>query len=395
MINKELPSIYSCKDGVTEDMSVQNKKELVTIVIEVGDTKEAIVVYEGDSANKLAEAFANTHNLSSEMKAKLKEHIQNSINEAIQDSFKEINVSTIRKSRNGFLQANTLTNRSHLVNIKSTTTANFGERMYRKGIKDREEREKRNEKIRKERELEAQHWSFRPAINSLSKNMMRFIISDKATDRLTKKNEKIIEKMEKIKAYKALEEELQCPFKPNINKYNKKAQSKNFTLGIESTNSIFNIKDKFKFLFEDAKKRKTHKERLEKIVKDEECTFHPNIEPSQRVVERPQIRKPKHTSPSIIQMERPAHLTHKAAYKQKYRKHICVYKEEINKSFVQERSNKLVNDKKELSFIKIFDALDKDGNGKISSTSISLLSKVCAKSRCSKTDIRDYRTFTL
>ena len=48
----------------------------------------------------------------------------------------------------------------------------------------------------------------------------------------------------------------------------------------QNANALMN--NKFEFLFEDAKRRKTHQERVNQVVLDNECTFRPNIRLSQQ-----------------------------------------------------------------------------------------------------------------
>ena len=52
-----------------------------------------------------------------------------------------------------------------------------------------------------------------------------------------------------------------------------------------SQNEIPN--SKFEFLFEDAKRRQDHIERLRKIVPDTECTFKPDIGPTRSLYPQP------------------------------------------------------------------------------------------------------------
>ena len=62
---------------------------------------------------------------------------------------------------------------------------NYGDRLYKKGIKTREEREKEANRIKKERELEEQRkYTFKPEIDSNSKLIAKDISKDKPEDRL-------------------------------------------------------------------------------------------------------------------------------------------------------------------------------------------------------------------
>ena len=176
--------------------------------------------------------------------------------------------------------------------------------------------------------------------------------------------------------------------------------------------------NKFEFLFEDAKKRQDHQDKVTKMIADTECTFHPNINVSQQ----------QHSSASSINNEkaakdRPATAamvaevantvkekidprTGQAYFKPKVgrpprndRNSACLpigdylyaqnkRKEEIisrkkdeekvktkasaNVSHVRDESNKIIEAKKTENFVEVFQLLDKDADGIISAKSVNI-----------------------
>ena len=278
-------------------------------------------------------------------------------------------------------------------------TQNIGERLYREGIREKEEREKRNKKLKKEKEKEGQSFNFQPNINPLSKNITRSIVNQsKVEDRLNK-DKKVIERIENLKTLKIIEERVNCTFKPQISKFSLKlvGNSNRISSNIDSSSSFRSSRNKFDFLFEDAKRRKLNQERVEKFTRNNECTFRPKIANHFATYKKSQAKKPRVAEIMVNQpLHRPKtgrgprtqrnqegtdigeYLYLQSKAKQKLMK--LLVKEELtkgkllrNRSFVQNQSKKMVDNKKITSFKSIFNALDNDSDGKISTRNISLI----------------------
>ncbi len=161
---------------------------------------------------------------------------------------------------------------------------------------------------------------------------------------------------------------------------------------------------KFEFLFEDAKRRHNHQEKLRKIVSDAECTFHPNIWQSrqpgtfsthrnkegqnQSPVAAPAVERGK-IDPSTGQkyftpkVGRPPKKNRNAGrlsigeylYSQKKRKDVEKQpqpKASVNMSYMQEESKRILEGKKAEAFAAIFARLDKDADGVITAKSVNI-----------------------
>jgi len=435
--NQEKKSI---PEEVTSESKTENREELVVIVIELEKGHEVpIVVYYGDDAEELANTFASKYKLSSLETLKLKQNIQININKALNNyrprtkptrnynKFLTKNTSTYnpslgRKStKTGVVtKTNELelacenkvradksmrTKNSQLIldlsgKSKRSTTPDIAmsvQRLYSIPINKKKEAEKLNEMKKKKKELEEQQWSFRPQIDPLSKK----IANDnqkhsKVETRLGTKNKDSAKKRELIKDSQEQEEKLNCPFKPNINKKSSQlANNRNQRISTNLLGLVTNSNETFELLFEDAKRRKLFQANTAKYAKQEGCTFHPNIDLSQRVtkgtskkkksmrkveVEMPQYKPKTGRAPKITRNEENIPIG-TYLYLQGRRKEsmkflmqkelITKQSKSCNKSFVQEESNRLLENKKRSKIDSIFKELDQDFDGIISGRDVS------------------------
>eukprot|EP01022_Parablepharisma_sp_SALTPOND_P021055 TRINITY_DN3_c1_g1_i1.p4 TRINITY_DN3_c1_g1~~TRINITY_DN3_c1_g1_i1.p4 ORF type:complete len:526 (-),score=81.73 TRINITY_DN3_c1_g1_i1:20779-22356(-) len=446
-----------------------DREELITIIVEIGDGREeTIVVHNGDKADELAERFAMKHHLSEAMKEKLKENIQANIDEVIREMDAEEQLQEIEEmdknpenvpeddpepqseaSNTGFMAKNmsqkagntqkssperktvgsisspkeievqdltpTKGSRSALERIglsKTPKPQNYGHKLYEKAMKVKEEREKKHEQIRKEKELEVPQWSFKPSINPVSRSMTKQAGSQsKLEDRLLQEGRRIQEKREQIKTNMTVEEQMNCPFKPEVNKNSMKLADDRSRMvsAIHSSMSVSSWGDKFEFLFEDAKRRQSHKSRLGKIVPDEECTFHPSIEISQRatvgsssskkllpknlriedtkvdkttgqLLYRPKTGRAPITGRNQGKIPIGEYLYFQSKKKEKFIKALekeesLKEKELHSKSHIQGTSKKIAENRKIGSIINIFNTLDQDSDGLISAKTVCITSK--------------------
>jgi len=310
---------------------------------------------------------------------------------------------------------------SRIINSCAKSGKDIGERLYQKGMRVKAEKERLYEEARKERsEQEDEHFSFKPEINKKSKQILNKSaigkISDRPEERLLAEGKQKQERMEALQTYKKMEEQLKCPFKPEVDKKSAKlADSRSrMVSAINSTgNEPWISKDKFEFLFEDAKRRQNHHNRLEKLAPHEECTFHPNIETSQRNSlcfssgKKPAISRNKNlqqneTAPVVDEKtgqplfkpktgRAPKILRNDAklpigeylyAQNNKKTRFLNVLKEEEenkikeihNSSHVQQESKKMVESRKISGFNNLFSLLDNDSDGIISARNIDISS---------------------
>jgi len=80
------PALDCIAPPIEQNPAENNNDELLTIIVEIGDGREeAILVYPGDKAEKLAAEFAKKHNLDMKMLDKLTNLIQENIDQAMID----------------------------------------------------------------------------------------------------------------------------------------------------------------------------------------------------------------------------------------------------------------------------------------------------------------------
>ncbi len=186
---------------------------------------------------------------------------------------------------------------------------NYGHRLYQKGLKEKEEREREIKEAKKEQEIQQRrYYTFKPEIDAGSKQLLRDANRDKPENRLLMLGQVALEKKEQQRTVLMIEDKLKCTFHPEINKkycvflfavfrpeFEQKRhttfyrsekmaseRSKNLSMEVGEKQASILSENKFEFLFEDAKRRQQHQSQLKGIVPDTECTFHPNIYQSQR-----------------------------------------------------------------------------------------------------------------
>eukprot|EP00831_Metopus_contortus_P067466 TRINITY_DN6020_c0_g1_i1.p1 TRINITY_DN6020_c0_g1~~TRINITY_DN6020_c0_g1_i1.p1 ORF type:complete len:433 (-),score=102.28 TRINITY_DN6020_c0_g1_i1:546-1844(-) len=316
-------------------------EELVTIVVELGmGREESIVVNLGDKAEDLAIEFIRKHNLQESLLPKLTDNIQANIDQAlieivqqegeneeqkvepspgeegmepqefIQEEYvnakgcleapvrsrpmtvferlhkeallkqRKENESKNQKVMEALMEVRNedLTRSPHTeisdLRTPGKAALNYGSRLYQKGVKMKEEIERKCCEAKKDQEIrQMKYHTFKPMINLTSKLITETAHSQpgRPEDRLLRSGNLINEKKQQQRTVFLIEDKLRCPFHPELNKVSE-------DLAMER----YNIQNsRFSFLFEDANKRKEYQNRLEKIVPDTECTFHPDIAVSQ------------------------------------------------------------------------------------------------------------------
>lgn len=96
---------------------------------------------------------------------------------------------------------------------------NYGDRLYQKGMKRKEEHEREAKEAKKEREIrERQEYSFRPTINKTSISQFQDKSNAKPEYRLMQKGQETVEKVEHQRTANLIENKLRCTFHPEINK---------------------------------------------------------------------------------------------------------------------------------------------------------------------------------
>lgn len=302
-----------------------------------------------------------------------------------------------------------------------TTSLNYGDRLYKKGMKKKEEHERECKELKMEKEIkEKQDYTFRPIINKTSKNSIQDLDRTRPENRLIQIGQAIQEKREQQRTVNLIESKLKCTFHPEINKKSERMafeRSKNISMeSIAENQANLLLNNKFEFLFEDAKRRQSHHDKVVQVIPDAECTFHPNIIPSQQnhaSISTISERNPKNISP-----EKSKHLTEvvdnktgQPFFKPKVgrppkndrntaslpigdylyaqnkikdekletKKNVEKEKEYVERqaSHVQQTSKKIVENRKIGIFQEIFKQLDKDCDGSISAKNIDIACIVC------------------
>lgn len=144
-------------------------------------------------------------------------------------------------------------------------------------------------------------------------------------------------------------------------------------------------------LFEDARRRNYHKEKLSQTLHDLECTFSPDIKSSKDLLSNRKVQTP-HGCKFRNQLSNNELLFQPKINKQtaskrntnglpigeylfglQNEKKVKTHPKKIaNSSFVQDESNKILENKKTSLFIEFFQAFDNDLDGTISSKNINL-----------------------
>lgn len=425
-------------EEVTCESKAEDREELVVIVVEVERGREVpIVVCYGDDAEELASTFARKHKLSQQEALKLKENIQVNINKALQRYFPKTKSTPkltsmqnynkflskhndAEKQRNKAKQVSKTKMNESVYEDKGTRMKNSQsilelprrskghitpdiaisvQRLYSNAVNKRKEAEKASEMRKKEKELEEQQWSFKPVIDPLSKKLASQMHSRTETHLQSKS---VSKKLARIKDSIQLEEKLSCPFKPAINKNSSKlADSRSQQTSTNLLRLVGSPSGKFEVLFEDARRRMLFQANSSRHAHNPACTFRPSINASQRVVGNGgKVKKAARKMETSVQLHKPktgrppkkgrneenapigTYLylqgRRKASLKSLAQKEV-VEKEckSHNKSFVQEESNRLLENRKRSKIDSIFKELDQDFDGIITGRDASTESMSC------------------
>lgn len=301
---------------------------------------------------------------------------------------------------------------------ESSKTLNFGERIYERTKREREEKEMFLTRKKAEKEQkELKNATFKPSLNPRSKQLIRSYSSSRPEERLIKSGQILDQRLENQRNALVIQEKLECPFRPKIN-----PQSENIARRAYSTTHADARERKnmdFTRLFEDSKRRIQEREKLFISKAKNECTFKPNttftkdyirISPTNKnVIERLTIDKRltnfKHYEDlNEIKIEykpktgrAPKNIRNSAGLpigdylysqskvkQENYEKIRKLenekYKKSSNSAIIKEESRKLVENMKNLSFQKIFELLDSDEDGIITAKDVditSILIKIC------------------
>jgi hypothetical protein len=143
---------------------------------------------------------------------------------------------------------------------------NYGERLYQKGIKRKEEKDRSLRRQQYENEKsQRDQFSFAPQINPVSRMLVR-PTHEKPEDALIKFARAKEDRMEQLRHEQFQNEQQECSFRPEISKKSEVMMNKEAEL-----NSIY--RNKFSNLYEDARRRKDRQDQIYSACIEAECTF--------------------------------------------------------------------------------------------------------------------------
>eukprot|EP01022_Parablepharisma_sp_SALTPOND_P028351 TRINITY_DN70840_c1_g1_i1.p1 TRINITY_DN70840_c1_g1~~TRINITY_DN70840_c1_g1_i1.p1 ORF type:complete len:553 (+),score=71.78 TRINITY_DN70840_c1_g1_i1:3889-5547(+) len=173
-------------------------------------------------------------------------------------------------------QSAVLTNTLGTTSIKpphaSSKILNYGERMYEKHKRKKEEKQQEWVRLKAEKEQkEMRSATFHPSLNSRSQSLVRSRSLAKPEERLLRLGQLANEKMENVRNMKVEQEKLGCPFKPSIGRKSDQLALNKYRMLAGNRGN-----DKFGKLFEDSKRRNQERDKILSMPPDVECTFKPN-----------------------------------------------------------------------------------------------------------------------
>ena len=406
---KESPNNCNSISLMKNEPKKEERTELIHLILEISEGREEnIIVYNDDKADDLANSIIDKYNLPKSIANKLRANIQQTIDEASKSNIPKNSInlpetSQLKETRNSNNEVNKsdeklsinpqleiTSNRKINKNIgvyatsrnksfngfnqhkSSFSSTNIGEKLYEKGIAYINKRKEMRAKMMKYRELMSKR-SITPSVNP--KKLTNF------EDRLSKRSKKSAEKNFILVNLRNKKQNAECTFKPNINDNSRR-------LANSKSEYFTNRVDKFEFLFDDAKRKKSYKEKISNLYINNECTFHPYIK------HKKHINPNHHNSESPKKVIKNSHIPKVGRGPKKERNknklpigeylhsrngNIKAYFTTIeessivhNKSFVQPKSNKLADNKKINNLKNIFKILDSDSDGIISNKNINI-----------------------
>ena len=206
--------------------------EILNITVDIGSGRQdRVIVHEFDDPNVLAREFALRHNLNQKLEMALTIKISDLLKDLAKDQT---------------ILSNSFSSRSE---IENSTCSNYGEKMYLKGLKHKEQIEVNKQllKMKIEKEI-SETTSFKPIINEKSRKIAKNSHTRSNVDvRLQTPQEDITE----------------YTFTPKINE--------------KSIKIVGNKANRINELYEEAKERKNRIENMNKEARENEFPFRPDI----------------------------------------------------------------------------------------------------------------------
>jgi hypothetical protein len=435
--------------------AVDRGKQILVLTIDIGDGRQDfITVYEHDNPKVLSQEFANKYGLNSNLQKNLHHMIQENVKEVLKNELHlkgpdESDVMTESEYLSPMKTENPATNESKAqkslfkstnksmknndqplpakgsiygalykqlrknetsksvssisANNKSTKTGyNYGDYLYAKGLKDKQQAEKFKEMKKQELfEKEIHNYTFSPLINTNS-SLISPRVYEKPENILIKRGVEKQEKIQKLKENTEKEIEKECYFVPKINKNSKSRNVPN--IHAELYNQAEQRKDKRNGDIESDFKQWTFKPEVGNAHKKKGDIFEntdqflDRLETSKRVAEEEmkRVREDKEKA-EIIQVQsmkpRPSYDKSKISrhnsepvwdylYGQRdaKKKELLESQKEFQKTLAtasiskktSQNSDKIFADFRQKQFQKLFETMDSDRDGVISSHGINI-----------------------
>eukprot|EP00347_Sterkiella_histriomuscorum_P010260 403376977 len=164
---------------------------------------------------------------------------------------------------------------------------NYGERLYQKGIKRKEELDRHIREAKNYQEQnEQEQYTYQPQINAVSRSIPR------SEDNLIKYGQQVREKIEQKRTEILLQEQAECKFRPMITKKSAQLLSDRY----HPNGEVDRSSDKFSNLYEDAKRRKERQDKIYSACVESECTFQPDTQATKFYYNKVENRDPNRTA---------------------------------------------------------------------------------------------------
>lgn len=432
---------------------VDRGKQILVLTVDIGDGRQDfITVYEHDNPQVLAQEFAGKYGLNLKLQKNLHLMIQENVKEVLKNELhlkgpdesdimsesqflspikgenpasnesraqKSIYKSTNKSTKNldqplpargsvyGALykqirKTEVSKSVSSISNTnKSKSSFNYGDYLYAKGLKDKEQSEKFKEMKKQELfEKEIHNYTFSPLINTNS-SVISPRIYDKPENILIKRGQEKQEKIKKLKEDKEKETSKECYFVPKINN-NSKSRAGTARIHVELYKQAEKNKEKRNEAIESEFKQLKFKPDVgnaqKKNIFETTEQFLDRLETSKKVaaeeLERARIEKEKAEIMQCLSLKpRPSYDPEKLSrhnsepiweylYGQRdtKKKEILLSQQEFQKSLVNasvskkitENSDKIYSEFREKQFRTLFKLMDSDNDGRISVNGINI-----------------------
>lgn len=234
--------------------SQEAQKVLVCMTIDIGDGRQGYLeVYEGDDTLDLVEAFCEEYELPDEKKERLAVLIENYRAKALeQPSYSEVT------TQRPLSQAS-----------RKTQHSNFGEELYNREMRHRDEQQMRHLHQRKvEQEVKQKSHTFKPSINESSSLLSPRNI-ERTEDLLLRAADERRGRLESLSSEVISKKFEECTFSPKINKFSSRIEQLKHPHG-----------PRFEKLYKEAAQRKSRQELLSEKASVYELSFKPNTSSS-------------------------------------------------------------------------------------------------------------------